>query len=669
MNVDRFTANHFIPQINALRAFSVIGVFIYHLNPAFLPGGFTGVDVFFVISGYLITQIIDSERKQNHFSLGKFYGKRIRRIFPALIVVIVFVWVVAYLFLNPRLLADLGRHMNYSSFFYLNFRLIGENGYFDLSSKYQPLRHIWSLCVEEQFYIVWPLLFLLIARLSRAKTAMIVLLIISSFAANLYLSYNIPISAYYSPLGRAWELGFGAALAATQGDHRVRKLLFDRRVANGFRIIGLLLIFAGMALINETMPFPGFVALAPTTGCILVIAGSVGATERDYLSMPVWQFFGRISYPLYLWHWPLISLHSILWGRSASFAEAIAIFAMATALAWITNQWIEKPIHVAYEQMKLATVAVLVSGMVIIGLGGMETTAMKGLPSRFQTQVANLYGFQDTDFAERDKAYPTYGACLYDARNVKLQEADRREQIDAFYESRHCFPPSDNGRKTIALVGDSHAGSLFPGLADMVGDSRQIYRMYNYFCAPLVMDMDVTNAGFSSERCRAINQYMISKLIETKPELVIIGVNFDLYANSGDGYIQGYVTQVARSVAVLKNAGVGRILISGQVPIWLPGLPELVADELRSGIDFKDRSGHGLSRRVFDLDNLLRETKWGDGVAYISIIQRLCDGSECLRASGADLPRDLIENDYGHLSLTGSRFIAHNLFAPYLNPK
>jgi peptidoglycan/LPS O-acetylase OafA/YrhL len=310
------------PDIDGLRAVAVLLVIVFHAFPKLVPGGFIGVDVFFVISGYLISKIIYVSLSSGSFNFFEFYQRRIIRIFPALIVVLVSVAVAGLTWLSPREYAALGRHIVAGAGFVSNLLLWTEVGYFDAAPDEKPLLHLWSLGVEEQFYIFWPLLMFVGWRYFRRHFLLFLFgLALASFAANAWLGMNGSAAAFYLPWFRFWELLLGGALSCWESLRATNKAESTINMSgirlSGFlsAVAGIVLIGAGAVLIQPaiTSSFPGWWALLPTLGAILLIsAGSGSPANRHILGSKPFVFVGKISYPLYLWHWPLLSFASTL---------------------------------------------------------------------------------------------------------------------------------------------------------------------------------------------------------------------------------------------------------------------------------------------------------------------------------------------------------------------
>jgi peptidoglycan/LPS O-acetylase OafA/YrhL len=366
-------------DIDGLRAVAVLSVVLFHAFPDILPGGFTGVDVFFVISGFLISTILYSNLATGRFSIADFYGRRIRRIFPALILVMASCYALGWFVLLPDEYAQLGKHIAGGAGFVQNFVLWNESGYFDNAADTKPLLHLWSLGIEEQFYIVWPILLWIGYRLRLNLLSLTLLIAIVSFVLNIRgINVTKDLTAtFYSPQTRFWELLIGATAAYLTLYPSAKFKAFVAQViasiksafvvivwnkdkqqalqgkatspvsnANLYSIAGLLILLLGMALVNKHSAFPGWWALMPTIGSVLlIIAGPTAIINRTLLSNKVMVAIGLISYPLYLWHWAILSFLRIMQGEVAPWWQRAIAVLLAVVLSTLTYKFIEKPIR------------------------------------------------------------------------------------------------------------------------------------------------------------------------------------------------------------------------------------------------------------------------------------------------------------------------------------
>jgi peptidoglycan/LPS O-acetylase OafA/YrhL len=348
------------PDVDGLRAVAVLAVLAFHAFPSSAPGGFAGVDMFFVISGFLISKIIFDDLEHGRFTFANFYWRRIRRIFPALILVMAACLGLGWLLLLPDEFNRLGRHVAAGAGFIVNLSLWREGGYFDTAAELKPLLHLWSLGVEEQYYLVWPLL---LCMFRRHALWMIVALGAASFAINIYLTANYPSAAFYLPVTRFWELLAGSALAWVACFRKTTH-------SNSKALLGATLVATGFILLESRNPFPGWWALFPVVGTALLIsAGSSAWINRTILAHPMAVHVGLISYPLYLWHWPLL-VYARIAGGEPTIVERVCLLVLSFGLAWATYRFIEKPIRFGTAARRVAVPAVVAS-MVSVGFIGL----------------------------------------------------------------------------------------------------------------------------------------------------------------------------------------------------------------------------------------------------------------------------------------------------------
>jgi peptidoglycan/LPS O-acetylase OafA/YrhL len=457
-------------DIDGLRAFAVLSVVLFHAFPEFITGGFIGVDVFFVISGFLISTIIFEKLEQGSFTFADFYARRIRRIFPSLILVLVTSFILGWCILFVSEYKQLGKHIAGGAGFIANFILWSESSYFDNLADTKPLLHLWSLGIEEQFYIIWPPILWAAWRLRLHILPIIFAIAITSFAWNLYSISIDPVATFYSPLTRFWELLIGSLLAyVTVFKAKYPKLVVSSvSQANIYSWIGCGLFITGLLLINKESGFPGAWALLPTLGAAFMIkAGPTAWFNRVVLGNSVLVWFGLISYPLYLWHWSLLSFARILSSSVPEVEIRIGVVVLSVLLSWLTYRFVEKPIRFGngiqfsitflgkWFVSKKAITITLVVGLFLIGLAGYVANYKNGSHSRLVNKinidpesgydgVAGVDLIDDCGLANSpliDKSW--FGTCLRDSR-----------------------PPVK-----YAMVGDSHAASLFRGLVRTSNES------------------------------------------------------------------------------------------------------------------------------------------------------------------------------------------------------
>lgn len=366
MNQSSYYKFTYRSEIDGLRAFAVLSVVAFHAFPNWLKGGYIGVDVFFVISGFLITTHIFENLDKGEFSFTDFFGRRIRRIFPALILVMCCSLAFGWFALFHDEYAQLGKHIASGAAFITNFILASESGYFDNASETKPMLHLWSLAVEEQFYIVWPFVLWLAWKRKFNLLTITILVAVFSFYLNFRYVKLHPSETFFWPLGRFWELLSGSILAwlflyktkvlskfKLWIDNFLVRVIYSKAVdadgstiSNLMSFFGLILLAYGTICINESHYFTSKWTLIPVLGAVLVIAsGSRAWLNRVFLMNPIAVWFGLISYPLYLWHWPILSFLHIINGEMPDRYVRIFAVLLSLLLAWITYHFIEKPIR------------------------------------------------------------------------------------------------------------------------------------------------------------------------------------------------------------------------------------------------------------------------------------------------------------------------------------
>lgn len=425
------SAINYRPDIDGLRAIAVGLVILYHFFPQIVPGGFIGVDVFFVISGYLITRIIATQVSQNKFSLLDFYAHRIRRIFPALLVVLLAVYSLGWLFLHDTEFRKLSKHIFASSLFLNNFLLRNEKGYFDSASETKPLLHFWSLSIEEQFYLLWPLVLWGILRYLHKPKLSISLICMASFIANLYWVERDMITAFYMPFSRAWELLAGGWLALQSRAHG--KTSFA--VANA--TLGLACLVLMGFIFDAHIKYPGYWAAGVTLSTMAVIFSPTPWSQLllcNKLSIAL----GQISYPLYLWHWPLLSIATIMLPAGVPTEIKLTLLIASIVLAWLTKNWVEDPLRFRVPAAK--AIPLLILGMLIMSGVSVLTYLQNGISTR-DIHVRNT----GLGTGHQGIQTPAYVAC------------------NNFHITNEC-KTEPNKVPRYVLMGDSKAASLLPGL-------------------------------------------------------------------------------------------------------------------------------------------------------------------------------------------------------------
>lgn len=476
-------------DIDGLRSLAVLPVVIFHAAPGLLPGGFLGVDIFFVISGYLISLILFRQQSGGSFSFLDFYGRRIRRLFPALILVLLASLGFGFFALFANEYELLGRHAGSAIVFLLNLRLLGEVGYFDVAAHTKPLLHLWSLSVEEQFYVFWPILLLLCRRLRAGWVELLVGSALLSCAYALWLGDINPDKPYYHPLARFWELLAGAAVAYMhhkQGVNWLPAWLQGSVARNALSLAGLLLLSSALLAFGGALQHPGLATLWPLAGAVTLIATGPDAMANRLLAWRPLVWIGLISYPLYLWHWPILSYLRIVQSGDPAQWMLWAGAVLALVLAWLTYRWVELPLRTAKDRRRVtASLAAAMGGLLVASIA---IASQKGLPVRSALQYLQKHESQMVREARQDKS------CV-----------DLFKSESAPVYCRQHKP----GERMIAIVGDSHAHALFPGVAELAATHGYgTLLLANSGCPPLMGTVMGRNSAEQQQCAQSIQKIL-----------------------------------------------------------------------------------------------------------------------------------------------------------------
>ena len=356
-------------DIDGLRAIAVLSVVGFHAFPKVVHGGFIGVDIFFVVSGFLISTILFGSLERNSFSFIEFYSRRIRRIFPALLVVLIAAFTAGWFVLLSDEYKQFGKHLAGGAGFVSNLVLWKESGYFDNAAETKPLLHLWSLGIEEQFYIAWPFLLWAAWKSKVNLLAITATIAVVSFAVNMNRAYSDSVAAFYSPQTRFWELLIGGGLAYATLYRQSWFAGSGTVLANLQSVLGATLIALSLVFITRDKAFPGWWALLPTLGAALLIsAGARAWLNRAVLSNRLLVWIGLISFPIYLWHWPLLAFPRIVNGEAPSDTVRIYAVVLSIVLASVTYLLVERPLR--FNSYSKATTVALLAVMTVVGLAG-----------------------------------------------------------------------------------------------------------------------------------------------------------------------------------------------------------------------------------------------------------------------------------------------------------
>ena len=641
------TAHHYRPDIDGLRAIAVVIVLIFHAFPENMPGGFVGVDVFFVISGYLISGLIFADLQKGSFRFSDFYARRIRRIFPALILVLAASSLLGWFLLLPDEFAQLGRHVAGGAGFVSNFVLLGEAGYFDSEAELKPLLHLWSLGIEEQFYFIWPLLLFVAWKKRWAPLTLILLLLTGSFAFNIDRVHDHPTSTYFLPFTRFWELMIGCTLAYAGLAARQRRWFaagareVPGPLRHGISAAGLAAIIVAAFFVDGQRDFPGWWALLPTLGTFLLIAAGPAAwVNRTVLAQPLMVLIGLISYPLYLWHWPLLSFPRLVSVDPPSPGLRVAALGASVLLAWLTYRFLERPIRLRLPIRRIVPALTVI--MALLVATGIATDLAEGIPSRMKERAdySAFFGWGYT-MGFNLMAEDRHECNFYDIIGRKVKPA-----IDS-----SCYTP--HSAKTVFLWGDSHAQHLNHGLKRTLQEDVSLLQVGSSGCAPSAEDHEHDALG----TCNRANRFAIEKIAEVSPDTVILAQSVDHQSTDFEGL-----------AAKLRGFGVRQVILIGPVPQWQPSLYKLILKNYWGAVPL--RLNHHLRQSVFAADRIMKE-RYGHSpeLTYISLVDSLCNADGCLTHVDGNPKEGLITYDYGHFTLPASEYVVNNFIAPVLAPQ
>lgn len=615
----------------------MIAVVLFHFKPAWLSGGFAGVDVFFVISGFLMTGIISRGIEQDNFSILKFYVARANRIIPALAALCLALLVFGWFYLTPIDYKTLGKHAAGSIGFLSNVLYWRESGYFDASSLEKWLLHTWSLSVEWQFYIIYPLILISVRKLFSVQAIKPVILLgtIISFALCVYATYRWPTAAYYLLPTRAWEMMIGgvAYLYPISASNRQKRVL---------ELVGVVLIIGSYFTVSAETFWPGYIALFPVLGSFLIIM----AQRNDSLvtGNVVFQKIGLWSYSIYLWHWPLVvAIYSF--SLDAIFIY-LGIF-LSVLLGFLSYKYIEQFKFSSYSKWKelyrvkpiYISAGVMGFSVLLYLTGGVNTELRYGAVS----EKAKFIDF-----------YTMKGSNLDDIYNYKCNTYVSLIRNKNYSIDSSCIQKKGEGG--VFLWGDSHAEHLSLGLR-MLLKSKGIpfYQVTSADCRASLTDTK-RQSGEHKLACDSSNKLALKSIEKIKPSIVIIAQreNHD-EVNWSEFY------------DILLSLGVTEMVLIGPVSQWLPSLPRVAIKSAHWGRSEQFISDPGIKLNIIETDNKMKLISEGEKYRYISLISEMCDlKSGNYYCVARDSEGELIQYDYGHLTGSGSLFVVNNIISRYL---
>jgi peptidoglycan/LPS O-acetylase OafA/YrhL len=605
-------------DIQGLRGIAVLAVVLFHVSRGALPGGFAGVDIFFVISGYLITRILLRDMEGGTFRLRDFYQRRVRRLFPALYVVLAFTLMAGLIILPPKLLSELVYSQFFTTLFLSNFAFARLADYFDSAANLKPLLHTWSLGVEEQFYLVFPLVLLGLRTFARRWLWPVLglLAVLSLVAAQITTR---PEAAFYLPATRAFELLMGTLIVWAQA-----RFTLNDRIKRLLSLLGIGLLIVSLIGLNDRVPFPGLYALPPCLGAALLLLTADGWGNK-LISAPPLVWTGDISYSLYLWHWPLLVFARLLFGDSIWLAVPVVV--AAVILAALSRRYIEQP----FLEKRPRRLWLLAGGAMAISIvSALLIFNARGLPQRFNAS-------EQAAFAATKDFSP-------DRKRCHLAQNVRREYRDT------CV--LGGVTPSMAVWGDSEGVELAKALDDQALAVRQITASA---CPPSV--------GFTIAYNRACRTHNADMLLHLKSDrritTVVLVADYRRYDEENSAAMLG---GLELSVLDLQASG-KRVVLVYPVPVYDFDPPSQVGLAMRLG---RDPLSVGMSRAQFERDNgrtiaELDAFTQSHDLAVLRPSDVLCNATRC---RVYDPQAGVLYFNGQHLSMSGARLLAAKLTSP-----
>ena len=606
------------PDIDGLRAISIAAVVGFHAFPDHVRGGFVGVDVFFVISGYLITGIIIADLPRDEFSFIHFYARRIKRLFPALLLVLCACLLFGWYALLPHEYSNLGKHVVAGSTFVANYAYLNEAGYFDSALK--PLLHLWSLGIEEQFYLFWPLMLVAAQRWRWNLIAVTATLILLSFVLNIWLVRSSPPTAFFIGPTRIWELLGGAMVALIP-------TLPKKPFPNVMSFAGVGSIGIAITIIDKARPFPGWWALLPIAGALLVIGGREAWLNQKILALRPIRYLGLISYPLYLWHWPLICFAQIAGHQSVPVRWFLV--GLSAVLASATYELVERPIR---RSKGPATVILLIVGAIVVALFGVA--AWQGaIPARL---AANS---ELVKIAEATLKWDYPGGLRPEKfKNLELWERGR-------------------GETNVLFFGDSTIQQYAPRIDQLFNNNFDEVKRVAFAalggCLPIPHVREPAHAlcdGFAE----TVREYVRQSTIDT----IVIGAEWYGYFTPHNTYYYadssapslGDDAGATKALDALKNMlwefriEGKRVVLILEIPI---GPTQVITRDIFKGAfvgDLRPLQADAVRKQLSQINERLRIIAVDAGVEIIDPVDFLCDQSWCpvITKNGEPIYKDAV---------------------------
>ena len=612
-----YSPKHYRWDIQGLRAIAVLAVVLFHINPALLPGGYIGVDIFFVISGYLIMGFIWRDLKQEKFTLLNFYTKRVYRLFPALFVTVLLSSIAAYFILLPNESEIYLKSMVSTLFYFSNFYFYTEANYFNDAMAFYPLLHTWSLSVEEQFYMLFPLILMFIYRKKMKYVLSILLLLglLSLILSQWYVNEDASFAFFSSPT-RFFQFIVGGLIAIYLQGHKVAKRGSDIGV-----IVGLGIIFYTLYFYSEKTLFPGVNALLPSLGAGLVMYFGINAGyTKLFLENKLINLIGNASYSIYLWHWPLLVFYKLKFSPSLSTKEQLALLLISIFLGILSWYFIENKFR--KTNMRNVSLRPIVKVMAISFLFViLNVIIFKYYPSktlRYQEKAAQYLEFNTDTFRA--------GTCFLTSKYNDVK----------FYDKDKCITYTE-GKKNYLLLGDSHAAHYYSALATMMHTDETLTQVTASGCVPLLKTR-------GARRCTGLNDWAYNTLIQEKHfNVILLSANWRIVDKKD---FQDSLKRLAKYT--------DKLVVLGPSLEYKQSLPRLLLNLKKN----EDSSQLYKTASAYDklslIDRLIKNYVTANGIKYVSVLDTLCDKKGCRSITDDGTP---INFDNGHLTHEGAVYI------------
>lgn len=624
-------ADSYRPDIDGLRGVAVLSVVLYHYGATWLPGGFTGVDVFFVISGYIITFHSLNRIDLGTFTIRDFYRRRIKRIAPPLMLTVSAVLIFGWLYSTPFEYAELAKSAAAAALGFGNLYFYRNTDYFDQAAETQPLLHTWSLGVEEQFYFVWPLLLWLglplAAGRSRFRNALAAAVILGFFYA-VWLTYEDPKTAFYLPHPRAWELGLGALIAFLPK-------ISSYKLSETLSAIGLVMVACSLLVVREQYPFPGLNAAYACVGAALLVWPKDHApTCSRLLSLPALQKVGLISYGLYLWHWPLIVFYrQLTLEQKPGFAQVVGLLLACVAISYLSYRFIERPIILS--KRRIARYLTALAGTLV--MTSLLIYHWQGVPARLSDTVL-AYSAGANDYSQRRPA-----CHRTDEFNPPLEQS--------------CLYGDQTATPAFAMWGDSHGVELAEAIGERLAPRQGAILGMTYSSCPPALNFKAP----LQKGCEAFTEKTIDLLVNSESiQTIFLAAYYEFYLNSPAE--RAFLNGLTEAITALAASGKKIIIIASNPELPGVSIPQsaarlaMIGKVDRLSVTMREHRAYSATARSL-IESLAASHS---NIIIFDPALALCHGGRCpLVANG----KPLLFDD-NHLSRAGAAIVANTIQLP-----